>query len=453
MYHVTTTHARSRLAPVFAFPASGPPFGANQTVTCLTKLDDIRHCVIGGLEDLRAKHNALRMLVESERLDEEETERAGEEWRVASMQFWNETLSDSAIPPPVRRKLRIDDGPLKRIPDIRFRFRSREAEGSYFARWKHPDTTKLKRWLEKVKQDIARDGGILSSSCAAWARKFPGERDGNWYLKEFFRDDGLEPVWLDFDRVIIDVTKVFDDFEAEGQTDFTPADVEIRTGIFRYLGEHQPQWMSIPLPAEKTQLLENGHWPFPSELYIDELVSEVAKEVGAAESAVKALLDTLETNNEVTFLSLPQPPEEKGLGRVKCYVALQAAHEGNKLKRQNATSGATDESTNAESTRGARLTCGELAQKIGVDQERLRKRLERFRSANHTGWIEIADRKARDARYLYEVAAVEGIISRINAAPLRPAKRPPNVRRKKMDTEKPTISGKCSILARPANVH
>jgi hypothetical protein len=53
------------------------------------------------------------------------------------------------------------------------------------------------------------------------------------------------------------------------------------------------------------------------------------------------------------------------------------------------------------------MSCGELAKTFVVDEDLLRKRLERFRAAgNDRDWHEVADRRARGFRYLYRLSAV-----------------------------------------------
>jgi hypothetical protein len=52
----------------------------------------------------------------------------------------------------------------------------------------------------------------------------------------------------------------------------------------------------------------------------------------------------------------------------------------------------------------------DLANKLGIDREALRKRLQRWRRDNMDGWQEIADAKAREPRYLYRVGAIRHLL-------------------------------------------
>lgn len=75
----------------------------------------------------------------------------------------------------------------------------------------------------------------------------------------------------------------------------------------------------------------------------------------------------------------------------------------------------------------AMLSAPELARLYGVDPDRLRKRLERWRMDHDTGYIEVdfGSRAPREAKYLYQVSAVQPILERlrVDAASIkRPSK-------------------------------
>lgn len=67
------------------------------------------------------------------------------------------------------------------------------------------------------------------------------------------------------------------------------------------------------------------------------------------------------------------------------------------------------------STETGLLSCAELARRNGIETERLRKPLERWRKKNFDdpGWQEIADRRPNSPRYLYDPRAVEGVVQRL----------------------------------------
>lgn len=63
-----------------------------------------------------------------------------------------------------------------------------------------------------------------------------------------------------------------------------------------------------------------------------------------------------------------------------------------------------------------------LAEFFTVNQEALRKRLERFRSNNLDGWRENEGRKPREAKYSYRLKDVRDILTELQASSQRPAK-------------------------------
>ena len=72
------------------------------------------------------------------------------------------------------------------------------------------------------------------------------------------------------------------------------------------------------------------------------------------------------------------------------------------------------------------MSVRDLALKHGVDPERLRKRLETWRSSNDDGHTEVKNRRPRDARYLYDERTVLPVIERLKSQKLsgqRPAQK------------------------------
>jgi hypothetical protein len=63
-----------------------------------------------------------------------------------------------------------------------------------------------------------------------------------------------------------------------------------------------------------------------------------------------------------------------------------------------------------------------LAEIFNVGKDALRKRLTRYRKRNLNGWKENEDRRPREAKYLYKLKDVRGIISELQASSQRPAK-------------------------------
>jgi hypothetical protein len=66
------------------------------------------------------------------------------------------------------------------------------------------------------------------------------------------------------------------------------------------------------------------------------------------------------------------------------------------------------------------LSVNELAKRHQVPQEKLRKRLGRWREDAVDGWYEVADRRPRDPKYLYQEAAVLPIIQQFKSDLRRP---------------------------------
>lgn len=58
----------------------------------------------------------------------------------------------------------------------------------------------------------------------------------------------------------------------------------------------------------------------------------------------------------------------------------------------------------------ARLSASEWADLYNVDPEALRQRLNRWRSKNHTGFVEIINRRSNEPQFLYGSAVVQPII-------------------------------------------
>jgi hypothetical protein len=70
----------------------------------------------------------------------------------------------------------------------------------------------------------------------------------------------------------------------------------------------------------------------------------------------------------------------------------------------------------------AMLTHVEIAERIGVPAEPLRKKLDRWRKRNNDGWKEVEDRRPREPRYIYKVGAILPILTETVASGKRPAK-------------------------------
>ena len=74
-----------------------------------------------------------------------------------------------------------------------------------------------------------------------------------------------------------------------------------------------------------------------------------------------------------------------------------------------------------------------LAEKYNLSYDKLRTRLERWRHNNAEGWMEVSatERGSRDPKYLYELAAVQQVITK-----LQQKQRSPNVHREKISRAK-----------------
>lgn len=64
----------------------------------------------------------------------------------------------------------------------------------------------------------------------------------------------------------------------------------------------------------------------------------------------------------------------------------------------------------------AYLSSSDLAKQYGVDAEALRKRLDRWRKTNESGWREVTDRRPREPKFLYQVAAVLAVIRELQSS-------------------------------------
>jgi len=64
----------------------------------------------------------------------------------------------------------------------------------------------------------------------------------------------------------------------------------------------------------------------------------------------------------------------------------------------------------------------QLAEAFGVEKERLRKRLDRFRQRNQDGWKENEDRRPREPGYFYRLGGVREILESLRASGQRPAR-------------------------------
>jgi len=71
---------------------------------------------------------------------------------------------------------------------------------------------------------------------------------------------------------------------------------------------------------------------------------------------------------------------------------------------------------------GPRATSNELAEFYGLPPNALRRRLERYRSKNATGWSEDTEASRNSSRYIYETTAVMHIIESLKSSAERPSK-------------------------------
>lgn len=59
------------------------------------------------------------------------------------------------------------------------------------------------------------------------------------------------------------------------------------------------------------------------------------------------------------------------------------------------------------------LSCADLARHFNVNGQKLRKRLERWKRTHDNEWVEVADRRRNEPRYLYRVPAVMPLIEQL----------------------------------------
>jgi hypothetical protein len=49
------------------------------------------------------------------------------------------------------------------------------------------------------------------------------------------------------------------------------------------------------------------------------------------------------------------------------------------------------------------MGASEIAERLGLPRETVRKRLDRWREKQADGWYEVTERKSRDCKYLYKI--------------------------------------------------
>jgi hypothetical protein len=59
----------------------------------------------------------------------------------------------------------------------------------------------------------------------------------------------------------------------------------------------------------------------------------------------------------------------------------------------------------------ARMTHSDLAKKLHLKAEALRKRLDRWRAENGSGWEQVNEREARRPQYVYYVGAIRHVLN------------------------------------------
>lgn len=106
-------------------------------------------------------------------------------------------------------------------------------------------------------------------------------------------------------------------------------------------------------------------------------------------------------------------------------LALNVSDRPDYLSKGLATGGVPASSLNPSSY----LSATDLARHYGLPQDVVRKRLDRWRARHFDGWQEVTERKPREPKHRYQVAAVEGIITEMlqstsgQTSSERPAKR------------------------------
>jgi hypothetical protein len=56
------------------------------------------------------------------------------------------------------------------------------------------------------------------------------------------------------------------------------------------------------------------------------------------------------------------------------------------------------------------LSATDIAERFGVPAEALRKRLTRWMRDHHTEWIEVANPRPNDSKYLFDLVAVTPVV-------------------------------------------
>lgn len=115
--------------------------------------------------------------------------------------------------------------------------------------------------------------------------------------------------------------------------------------------------------------------------------------------------------------SVSGPPPRAVVARVGVEVARDAAKELAQVAEERIADLGKEQTTGTASPPSGMLSARELAETNGVDPERLRKALERWRHKNlDDGWREVNDRRSREPRYLYDPVAVELVLARLRSA-------------------------------------
>lgn len=132
-------------------------------------------------------------------------------------------------------------------------------------------------------------------------------------------------------------------------------------------------------------------------------------------SSLRELVDRFLTEVEAAKFSWTfwrDPVFQQANRRFVLLHRLLGVHEGETERIFNEEGG-----TPPSATERAFASASDLAARHGVDQEALRKRLDRFRrqSFGPQSWIENAERGPRDPKYLYSMEAAAPIIESLKA--------------------------------------
>jgi hypothetical protein len=137
--------------------------------------------------------------------------------------------------------------------------------------------------------------------------------------------------------------------------------------------------------------------------------------------------ERLEEESEYRCTSCERPLADAMVQAITAYRRGEKWQDVSNLRDGSGDTGLHDASSpripsNLTLDEEALYTHDRLAEIFNVGKDALRKRLDRYRKHNLNGWKDNEDRRPREAKYLYKLKDVRGIITELQASSQRPAK-------------------------------